>query len=62
MWRFILIFILIRSATGEFLIEINSGIYQEEIGKVAVINQEAEVWVKMNLEGLETDVKIVEEL
>lgn len=62
MWRFILIFILIRSATGEFLIEINSGIYQEEIGKVAVINQEAEVWVKMNLEGLETDFKIVEEL
>lgn len=45
-----------------FLEQVNPGVYQEEIGKVAILNNDAEVWVRIDLETLEKDIEVVEDL
>lgn len=47
---------------GEFLTEIRPGIYKEEIGEVAMLKRQAELWIQIDLTELDTDLKIIEEI
>lgn len=47
---------------ADFLTDIKPGIYQDEIGKVAILNRDAEIWIKMDLGELDVDIRIIKDL
>jgi hypothetical protein len=53
---------LMITIDAEFLTDINPGIYEETIGKLAILNRDAEIWVSMDLGELEKEVNLVSTL
>lgn len=57
----LLIVILLRLVTAaEILKNIEPGVYQEEVGEVAFLGKEVEIWIKMDLEDLIKEIDLID--
>lgn len=54
--------IMASTCTGEVLQTISPGIFKDKIGAVAILNREAEVWVRIDLRPLTEEMELIEQL
>lgn len=47
---------------GDVLQTVAPGIFREEIGKVAILSKEAEIWIRLDLSPLEEEIQIIRNL
>lgn len=54
--------VILKDANAEILTNINPGICQEEVGKVAILNRDPEIWFRLDLGEIKNDISVIENL